>query len=134
MTINEASYLVIQAGTIAKGGEVFLLDMGEPVKINKLAEDLIKLHGLSIKNQNNPTGDIEIIYSGLRPGEKLYEELLIDATSRKTSHPRIYSAEESFLSKRELNKALKDIKFAIEKNDTNLLKEAFAKVVVGYHP
>jgi len=132
MTINEASYLVIQAGTLARGGEVFLLDMGEPVKINKLAEDLIKLHGLSIKDEKNPTGDIEIIYSGLRPGEKLYEELLIDATSRKTSHPRIYSAEESFLTKRELNKALKAIKFAIEKNDINLLKEAFRKVVSGY--
>jgi len=132
MTINEASYLVIQAGTLARGGEVFLLDMGEPVKINKLAEDLIKLHGLSIKDEKNPTGDIEIIYSGLRPGEKLYEELLIDATSRKTSHPRIYSAEESFLTKRELNKALKAIKFAIEKNDINLLKETFRKVVSGY--
>ena len=132
MTINEASHLVIQAGTLAEGGEVFLLDMGEPVKINKLAENLIKLHGLSLKDQKNPTGDIEIIYSGLRPGEKLYEELLIDATSRKTSHPKIYSAQESFLTKRELNKALKDIEFAIEKNEINLLKEAFGKVVSGY--
>ncbi|MFA0521113.1 polysaccharide biosynthesis protein, partial [Vibrio sp. 10N.222.55.E8] len=77
MTIPEAAQLVIQAGAMGKGGDVFVLDMGESVKITDLAENLIKLSGLSVKNEENPHGDIEIKFSGLRPGEKLYEELLI---------------------------------------------------------
>ena len=85
MTIPEAAQLVIQAGAMAKGGDVFILDMGEPVKIVDLAKNLIQLSGLSVKDENNPKGDIEITYTGLRPGEKLYEELLIGGDNvRKT--------------------------------------------------
>ena len=90
MTISEAVGLVINASSFASGGEVFLLDMGKPVKIKDLALKMINLSGLSLKDESNPNGDIEIIYSGLRPGEKLFEELLIDGKSSKTKHPQIY--------------------------------------------
>ena len=89
MTIPEAAQLVIQASSLAKGGDVFVLDMGEPIKIYDLAEQMINLSGLKIKNLNNPNGDIEIKITGLRPGEKLYEELLIDGNPERTKHPLI---------------------------------------------
>lgn len=97
MTIPEAAELVLQSATLAKGGEVFILDMGEPVKIAELAQNMIKLSGLSVKDNDNPKGDIEIIYSGLRDGEKLYEELLIDENSEQTEHPLILKANEKFI-------------------------------------
>tara|TARA_Y100001968_G_scaffold332506_1_gene390908 strand:- start:1547 stop:3496 length:1950 start_codon:yes stop_codon:yes gene_type:complete len=97
MTIKEASQLVIQSGVLAKGGDVFLLDMGEPVSIKYLAQQMIKLSGFSVRDEENPDGDIEIISTGLRPGEKLYEELLIDAKSQPTIHPLIYRAIENSL-------------------------------------
>ena len=90
MTITEAVQLVLNSVTMAEGGDVFLLDMGEPMKISSLAEQMIKLSGLTIKNQENPNGDIEIIETGLRPGEKLFEELLINAEAETTSHPLIF--------------------------------------------
>ena len=96
MTIPEAALLVIQAISLAKGGEVFLLDMGEPIKVKDLATQMIKLSGLKLKNKDNPEGDIEIKYTGLRPGEKLYEELLIDAPKENTEHPLIFKAIENF--------------------------------------
>ena len=92
MTISEASQLVLQSLSLAKGGDLFLLDMGEPMLIKKLAEQMIILSGKSIKNSDNPNGDIEIKLIGLRPGEKLYEELLIDAESLPTSHPLIFQS------------------------------------------
>ena len=98
MTIKEASQLVIQSSALAKGGEVFLLDMGEPIKILTLAEQMISLSGLTIKNDENLNGDIEIMFTGLRPGEKLYEELLINDNSKITSHPLIFKAEEHFIN------------------------------------
>ena len=94
MTIPEASQLVLQSLALAKGGDVFLLDMGEPVLIRKLAEQMIELSGYSVRNKINPEGDIEIVVTGLRPGEKLYEELLIDENSSPTDHPLIYRANE----------------------------------------
>ncbi len=94
MTIPEAAQLVIQAAVLSKGGEVFLLDMGEPIRILDLAKQIIRLSGLSLKDKDNPDGDIEITYTGLRPGEKLYEELLIDGESIPTLHPLIYKAQE----------------------------------------
>ena len=97
MTIKEASQLVIQSSALAKGGEVFLLDMGEPVKVLSLAKQMINLSGLTLKDKENKQGDIEIIFTGLRSGEKLFEELLIDNFSKKTSHPLIYKAEEKFI-------------------------------------
>ncbi len=108
MTIKEAAQLVIQSVALAEGGEVFLLDMGIPVKIIDLAEKMIKLNGLSIKNKKNPSGDIEIVLSGIRPGEKLYEELLIDSESIKTKHSKIFRGNDNFYKENfsidELNK------------------------------
>ena len=92
MTIEEAANLLIQSALLAKGGDLFLLDMGSPVKIYDLAIKMIKLSGLKLKSKDNPEGDIEIVLTGLRSGEKLYEELLIDAESMKTPHPLIYTA------------------------------------------
>lgn len=97
MTIPEAAQLVIQAGSMGKGGDVFVLDMGEPVKITSLARKMIHLSGLSEKHEQNPNGDIEIEYSGLRPGEKLYEELLVGDNVEGTEHPRIMTANEVYL-------------------------------------
>ena len=98
MTIPEAAQLVIQAGSMGKGGDVFVLDMGEPVKITDLARKMIHLSGLSEKHGQSPNGDIEIEYSGLRPGEKLYEELLVGDDVEGTEHPRIMTANEVHLS------------------------------------
>ena len=92
MTIPEAALLVIQAGAMGKGGDVFVLDMGDPIKIVDLATNLIKLSGLEVKSTENPYGDIEIRFTGLRPGEKLYEELLIGDNVAKTAHERIMKA------------------------------------------
>ena len=115
MTIREASQLVIQASSLADGGDVFLLDMGEPIKIYDLAEKMIKLSGYEIKSEKNPNGDIEIISTGLRPGEKLYEELLIDGKAERTIHPLIFKANEKhetsdvvFSAIKKLRKQLKD--------------------------
>ncbi|MEE2025645.1 polysaccharide biosynthesis protein [Alkalimonas mucilaginosa] len=98
MTIPEAAQLVIQAGAMGNGGDVFVLDMGEPVRISELARRMIHLMGLEVKDSNHPHGDIEIRYTGLRPGEKLYEELLIGDNVRNTDHPRIMSALEVCMS------------------------------------
>lgn len=98
MTIPEAAQLVIQAGAMGKGGDVFVLDMGEPVKITDLAVNLIQLSGLEVKNDENPYGDIAIEFSGLRPGEKLFEELLIGDNVAQTAHERIMTANEQFLA------------------------------------
>ena len=102
MTIAEASQLVLQSLSLAKGGDLFLLDMGEPVLIKNLAEKMINLSGKSIKDSDNPNGDIEIKLIGLRPGEKLYEELLIDGESLPTKHPLIFKAKEKSLNSEEL--------------------------------
>jgi len=98
MTIPEAAQLVIQAGAMGKGGDVFVLDMGESVKIAELAEKMIRLMGMEVKSADNPEGDIEVVYTGLRPGEKLYEELLIGSNVKGTEHPRIMSADEECLT------------------------------------
>lgn len=98
MTIPEAAQLVIQASTLAEGGDLFLLDMGEPVRIKDLAEEMVRLSGLTLRDAQNPKGDIEIICTGLRPGEKLYEELLIEAESQPTTHPLIFRANERSIS------------------------------------
>ena len=114
MTIQEASNLVLQAASLAKGGELFMLQMGQPIKIIELAKQMISLSGLTIKDNKNPNGDIEIVLTGLRPGEKLYEELLIDAKSKPTIHPLIFKANEKFLSKRELLPILDKLKNNLE--------------------
>ena len=96
MTIPEAASLVLQAGSMAKGGDVFVLDMGKPVRIRDLAEKMIHLMGLTVRDDNSPDGDIEVRYTGLRPAEKLYEELLIGSNVMGTEHPGIMRAEEDF--------------------------------------
>ena len=115
MTIKEAVRLILITTTITEGGEVFLLDMGEPVKIFSLAEQMIKLSGLTIKNKENPEGDIEIIETGLRPGEKLFEELLIDAEAIRTDHPLIFRANENFITYEELINKLELIEKELSK-------------------
>ena len=124
MTIKEAANLVIQATSLANGGDIFLLDMGDPVKINFLAEQMIKLTGRKIKNKENPDGDIEIKYIGLREGEKLFEELLIDAESIPTAHPLIYRANEkiNFEEKYVFEKLAELEKYLTKKNELNYLK------------
>ena len=122
MTIPEAAQLVIQAMVLAKGGEVFLLDMGEPVKIYDLARQMIKLSGLSIRNETNKSSDIEIITTGLRPGEKLYEELLIDSKALKTKHDLIFKANEKFISIY-LWDILNDLKVEIQNNNIKSLEK-----------
>lgn len=135
MTIPEAAQLVIQAGAMAKGGDVFILDMGEPVKIVDLAKKLITLSGLSIKNSNNPNGDIEIKFTGLRPGEKLYEELLIgEENVNKTIHPRILTAQENFLSFTELSSLLDELELACKQSDYAKINEILLKAPTGYKP
>jgi FlaA1/EpsC-like NDP-sugar epimerase len=106
MTIPEAAQLVLQAGAMGKGGDVYVLDMGEPVKIADLAKRMIHLMGLEVKDDIHPNGDIEIKYTGLRPGEKLYEELLIGESVRETAHPRIMAADEVLLSWPEMQSLL----------------------------
>ena len=109
MTIPEASQLVIQASAMAKGGEVFVLDMGDPVRIVDLARSMIRLSGLSVREAEHPDGDIEIVETGLRPGEKLYEELLIGNNPQRTNHPRIMRASEGLLPWTELSAMLKQL-------------------------
>ena len=117
MTIPEAVELVLEAANLSKGGEVFLLDMGEPVKILELAKQMIKLSGLKVKDENNLDGDIEIIFTGLKPGEKLFEELIIDAKSEKTKNPLIFKANEKGLEKELLLENLQLLKLHVEKRD-----------------
>ena len=117
MTIEEAANLVLNTASLAKGGELFLLDMGKPTKIYSLAKQMIAQHGLTLKDENNKNGDIEIKITGLRPGEKLYEELLIGDNPQKTSNPKIFFAQEKFLDSKILFENLDKLFFAIEKMD-----------------
>ena len=134
MTIPEAVELVIQAGAMAHGGEVFVLDMGEPIKIFDLAVKMIHLSGLSVKDKENPDGDIEIRITGLRPGEKLFEELLIGDNVNKTKHPMIMMAQEDRLSWQQLNKVLEQMQTALDSCDQPQLRELLVKIVPGFKP
>ena len=134
MAISEAAYLVVVAGSFAEGGEVFVLDMGEPVKIKDLARRMIEMSGFTVKDDANPNGDIEIITTGLRPGEKLYEELLIDAETLSTPHPKIMRAKEGHLTRNLTKKMISDIETSIGKNDTALARESVHNWVKGYNP
>ncbi|XOV79164.1 MAG: polysaccharide biosynthesis protein [Aestuariibacter sp.] len=134
MTIPEAASLVIQAGALASGGDVFVLDMGKPVKIANLARKMIQLMGYAVKNEENERGDIEIVYSGLRPGEKLYEELLIGGDVLDTRHPRIMRANEISMGTAELHALLNEISDCCEKNDLILLRELLISAPTGFNP
>ena len=120
MTIPEAAQLLLQSAVLAESGDLLLLDMGEPVRIKALAEQMVRLSGLSLRNAARPDGDIEILCTGLRPGEKLYEELLIDADSEPTAHPLIYRAREQFLPADQLWPQLDALERAIANHDISL--------------
>ena len=128
MTIPEAASLVLQSSVLAQGGDVFLLDMGEPVRIKALAEQMVRLSGL-LRDAAHPEGDIEIVCTGLRSGEKLYEELLIEAESQPTAHPLIYRAEERSLCPNELWPQLDALKTAIAAQDVDAALKLLAELV-----
>jgi FlaA1/EpsC-like NDP-sugar epimerase len=134
MTIPEAAQLVIQAGGMAHGGEVFVLDMGEPVKIRDLAKRMIHLMGLTVRDDDNPHGDIEISYTGLRPAEKLYEELLIGENASGTEHPRIMQAREDYLPSIELNPLLEELQRAAAELDCCGVRDILIRAVKEYRP
>lgn len=134
MTIPEAAQLVIQAGSMGQGGDVFVLDMGAPVRIIELAERMINLSGLSIRSDKNPQGDIAIEFTGLRPGEKLYEELLIGDNVVSTRHPMIMTAQEDYMPWEILKCKLESLLDAVAKDDYLLVRQVLREMVVGYTP
>ena len=134
MTIPEAAQLVIQAGAMAKGGDVFVLDMGESVKIMDLAQRMIQLSGLTLRTEDNPDGDIAIEITDLRPGEKLYEELLIGNDPQPTLHPRIMKASEEKMAWSDLQDSLNAMQVALDVNDVGVLRRMLEQLVSGYHP
>jgi len=134
MTIPEAVQLVLQASALAQGGDCFLLDMGEPVRISDLARQMVALSGLTVRDGHHPDGDIEIICTGLRPGEKLYEELLIDARSEATEHPLIYRAREAFLPPEELWPQLDALQTALVHHNQPVALALLARLVPEWQP
>jgi FlaA1/EpsC-like NDP-sugar epimerase len=134
MTIPEAAQLVIQAGSLGQGGDVFVLDMGEPVKIADLAEKMIRLSGMTVRDERNPHGDIGIEFTGLRPGEKLYEELLIGDDVKPTEHPMIMRAEEDMLPWDELKARLQALLAAVSEYDYARVRVLLRETVHGYVP
>ena len=134
MTIPEAAQLVLQAGAMAHGGDVFVLDMGQPVKIIDLARRMVKLSGMSVRDEANPHGDIDIAITGLRPGEKLYEELLIGDNPEATGHPRIMKAHEHFLPWLELTAELALLADAVRDDNLPAMQESLERNVQGYQP
>ena len=129
MTIPEAADLVIQAGALAKGGEVFVLDMGEPVRIEDLARNMIRLAGRTVRDAANPHGDIEIVYTGVRPGEKLYEELLIHDSPAATQHPSIGLGSEPFLPWPELEAHLNRLRAAVDQHDEAAVRQVLVQTI-----
>jgi FlaA1/EpsC-like NDP-sugar epimerase len=134
MNIPEAAQLVIQAGAMGSGGDVFLLDMGKPVRIYDLASRIVELSGLTLKNEENPKGDIDIKLTGLRPGEKLYEELLTGDNPRPTQHPRIMVADEIFIPWEQLKAQLHSLSLVLSVNDIPVVRKFLQQMVTGYEP
>ena len=134
MTVTEAVELTIQSGAMATGGDVFVLDMGKPVKIQELAQKLIRLSGLKVKDDINPDGDIEIKYTGLRPGEKLYEELLIGDNVTKTENPLIMRAKEEMTTWDELKLSLDKLQNLNEEFEHEKLRQILIKIVPAFNP
>lgn len=134
MTIPEAAQLVIQAGAQGARGEVFVLDMGEPVKIVDLAQRMIRLSGLSLKSPDNPHGDVGIVYTGMRPGEKLYEELLVDGSEEGTRHPRICRAVEPSINLQEFLQSLEQLQVIRRSRDVSALRSLLQGLPLAFHP
>jgi FlaA1/EpsC-like NDP-sugar epimerase len=132
MTIPEAAQLVLQAGAMAHGGDVFVLDMGQSVKIMDLAKRMVELSGLSVRDDAHPDGDIAIDITGLRPGEKLFEELLIGDNPEQTEHPRIMKAHEEFIGWEAFEAKLKEMKVALNSNDVIAIRQSLQQLVAGY--
>ena len=132
MTVTEAAELVIQAGAMGKKSEVFVLDMGESIKIKNLIHKMINLSGFTVRNKNNPSGDIEIKITGLRSGEKLYEELLIGDDPKKTSHQKIMMISEPFIPFAQLEKELDNLKTLLEDNNADKIKMLLEKLLKNY--
>jgi FlaA1/EpsC-like NDP-sugar epimerase len=132
MTIPEAAQLVLQAGAMASGGEVFVLNMGEPVRILDLARRMVELSGMRVRDQAHPDGDIDIAITGLRPGEKLYEELLIGDNPTPTAHPRIMKAHEDHLAWPVLELQLQTLRRAADNSDVAAIKAVLLACVHGY--
>jgi FlaA1/EpsC-like NDP-sugar epimerase len=133
MTIPEAAQLVIQAGAMAQGGDVFLLEMGEPVRILDMAKRMIRLSGLDVQDDNNPHGDIRVEFTGLRPGEKLYEELLISDNPEATAHERIFKAHEHAEPWDEMHQALTRLELACQHNDLRQVYALLKQYVHGFN-
>jgi FlaA1/EpsC-like NDP-sugar epimerase len=134
MAIPEAAELVLQAGAMGQGGDVFVLDMGEPVKIKQLAEQMIRLSGFTVRDTEHPEGDISIEFSGLRPGEKLYEELLIGDHVTPTEHTKIMRAQERVIAWSTLSVVLDDIKQALDTHQTETIRSILLSTVEGFEP
>jgi len=134
MLIPEAAQLVIQAGAMSRGGEVFVLDMGEPVRIADLARSMIRLSGLSEKTPDDPEGDIEIKYVGLRPGEKLFEELLIGDDVVPSGHPRIMCARERHIDPALLDKMIESLRAACDNNEPDTMLRQIRNLVPEFRP
>ena len=134
MTETEAVELVIQAGAMSNGGDVFVLDMGKPIRIDDLARKMIELSGLTVLDEDRPDGDIEIQYTGLRPGEKLYEELLVNEKANNTDNPLIMSTEEAMLDWEELEPILEQLKVASKSSDHFMIRELLLKLVPEFRP
>ncbi|MCQ4346611.1 polysaccharide biosynthesis protein [Pseudomonas stutzeri] len=134
MTIPEAAQLVIQAGSMGDSGDVFVLDMGEPVRIAQMAEKMVHLSGLTVRSEANPEGDIAIEFTGLRPGEKLYEELLIGGNELPTEHPMIMRANEVHMSWEEIKALMTEMVQAIRVDDYPHVRELLCRIVSGYTP
>jgi FlaA1/EpsC-like NDP-sugar epimerase len=132
MTVQEAAQLVIQAGSMASGGDVFVLDMNEPVRIVDLARKMIHLMGFMVRDERTPNGDIAIEYTGLRPGEKLYEELLIGEQVTGTDHPKIMRAEEDFLSWEKLQILLARLDAACLEMDHTVIRDVLSEAIGGF--
>jgi FlaA1/EpsC-like NDP-sugar epimerase len=134
MTIPEAAQLVLQAGSMAEGGDVFVLDMGKPVRIADLARRMISLMGLSVRDEENPDGDIEITYTGLRPAEKLFEELLIGTNVTGTEHPMIMRAIEHSLPWMHVQQVLDELSVALNRFDCERARQLLMQTVAEYKP
>ena len=134
MTIPEAAQLVLQAGAMAEGGDVFVLDMGEPIRILELARRMVALAGLTVRSNQHPSGDIDITFTGLRPGEKLYEELLIGDNPLPTGHPRILRAQEERFEWHVLQARLGELEAAVQSGELQRMRALLKALVPGYQP
>ena len=134
MSISEAVELVIQAGAMSEGGDIFILDMGEPITIADLARKMIKLSGFDLKDETDSEKSIEIVYTGLRPGEKLYEDLHIDPVREETLHPKIFKTTQEFLAIEEINKFLDMLDKASKDDNPDRIYEILKQAIPEYKP